>query len=119
MIGVPILMWLIGYALNTLIEIQIRNSSQKEILALQAITVIGPLRWLFGRKPTKGPILSIGFWLQMSAFMSLLVLVAINVFAFEPDLVLELILLYGLPMLGGAFLTIWIWRFQLYASGKR
>ncbi len=117
MIGVPMLIWLVGYALNTLIEIHIRNSSQKEILALQSVTVIGPLRWLFGRKPVKGPILLIGFWLQMTAFISLLVVVAINVVAFEPDLFVELVLFYGLPMLGGASLTIWIWRFQLNAKG--
>ena len=118
MVGVPILLWLAGYALNMLIETQIRGILSREVPALQSITVIGPLRWLFGRKPTKGPILLIGFWWQLTAFISLLGLAAIRVLAFDLDAIWELVALYVLPMFGAVCLTMWIWCRQFHTKSK-
>ncbi len=118
MVGVPILLWLAGYALNMLIETQVRGILNREVPALQSITVIGPLRWLFGRRPTNGPVLLIGFWWQLTAFISLLGLAAIRILAFDLDAIAELVVLYVLPMSGAVFLTMWIWRRQFYTKSK-
>lgn len=97
-----VLLWLIGLYLRHAFNPRDSKADPSSVPAWREIRVSGSFRWLFGYKPTDGPVSVASFVTQLPALLGLATSIVLSLFGSAstvvPTLILIAVLVISLPL---------------------